>query len=78
LHESKEIIALPASCASLGVDEIYRLHKGVSSVMPLKAEVTDMNGKQDKFLTVVSNLETSEPLWFGKERKKETLNEFKI
>ena len=33
-------------------------------------------GKQDKFLTVVSNLETGEPLWFGKERKKETLDEF--
>jgi transposase len=33
-------------------------------------------GKSDKFLTVVSNLETSEPLWFGTERKKETLDEF--
>jgi transposase len=33
-------------------------------------------GKKDKFLTVVCNLETSEPLWFGKERKKETLDEF--
>src|SRR6266568_1945379 len=25
-------------------------------------------GKQQKFLTVVSNLETGEPLWFGRER----------
>jgi transposase len=33
-------------------------------------------GKSDKFLTVVSNLETGEPLWFGNERKKETLDEF--
>ena len=33
-------------------------------------------GKQQKFLTVVSNLETGEPLWFGRERKKETLDEF--
>jgi transposase len=33
-------------------------------------------GKNDKFLTVVSNLETGEPLWFGKERKKETLDDF--
>jgi len=33
-------------------------------------------GKKQKFLTVVSNLETGEPLWFGRERKKETLNEF--
>jgi transposase len=33
-------------------------------------------GKQQKFLTVVSNLETGEPLWFGRERKQETLDEF--
>jgi transposase len=33
-------------------------------------------GKKQKFLTVVSNLDTGEPLWFGKERKKETLDEF--
>jgi len=33
-------------------------------------------GKKQKFLTVVSNLETREPLWFGGGRKKETLDEF--
>jgi transposase len=33
-------------------------------------------GKQGKFLTVVCNLETAEPLWFGPERKKETLDDF--
>jgi transposase len=33
-------------------------------------------GKKQKFLTVVSNLETGEPLWLGAERKKETLDEF--
>jgi transposase len=33
-------------------------------------------GKKQKFLTVVSNLETGEPLWFGRERKKETLDDF--
>ena len=33
-------------------------------------------GKKDKFLTVVCNLETGEPLWFGKERKQETLDDF--
>jgi transposase len=33
-------------------------------------------GKTDKFLTVVCNLETGEPLWFGTTRKKETLDEF--
>jgi hypothetical protein len=33
-------------------------------------------GKQQKFLTVVTNLETGEPLWFGRDRKKETVDEF--
>jgi len=33
-------------------------------------------GKKQKFLTVVSNLETGEPLWFGAERKKDTLDNF--
>jgi transposase len=33
-------------------------------------------GKKQKFLTVVTNLETGEPLWFGGERKKATLDEF--
>jgi transposase len=33
-------------------------------------------GKKQKFLSVVSNLETGEPLWLGKERKKESLDEF--
>jgi transposase len=33
-------------------------------------------GKKQKFLTVVCNLETAEPLWFGQDRKKETLDGF--
>ena len=33
-------------------------------------------GKKQKFLTVVANLETAERLWFWRERKKETLDEF--
>jgi transposase len=33
-------------------------------------------GKKQKFLTVVSNLQTGEPLWFGGERKQATLDEF--
>jgi hypothetical protein len=33
-------------------------------------------GNKQKFLTVVTNLETGEPLWVGRERKKETLDEF--
>jgi transposase len=33
-------------------------------------------GKKQKFLTVVCNLQTGEPQWFGRDRKKETLDEF--
>jgi transposase len=33
-------------------------------------------GKTVKFLTVVSDLETGEPLWVGRERKQETLDRF--
>ena len=33
-------------------------------------------GKKQKFLTLVCDLETTEPLWFGRERKKETLDAF--
>jgi transposase len=33
-------------------------------------------GKRQKFITVVSNLDCAEPLWFGRERKKETLDQF--
>jgi Flp pilus assembly protein TadG len=40
---------------------------------PLRQMGVDEIGKNDKFLTVVSNLESGEPLWFGNERKKETL-----
>jgi hypothetical protein len=32
--------------------------------------------KAKKFLTVVSNLQSGEPLWFGWERKQETLDRF--
>ena len=33
-------------------------------------------GKQQKFLTVGSHLETGEPLWLGRERQQERLDEF--
>ena len=33
-------------------------------------------GKKQKFITVVSNLDVAEPLWFGQDRKKDTLDEF--
>jgi len=46
--------------------------------MPLKEMGGDeiYLGKKMKFLTVVSNLESAEPVWFGQERKQETLDEF--
>ena len=43
------------------------LHIGVDEIY---------RGKKGKFLTVVCNLETGEPLCFGRERKKETLDDF--
>jgi len=33
-------------------------------------------GRRDKFLTIVSDLETGEPLWAGRDRKRETLDRF--
>ncbi len=33
-------------------------------------------GKKTKFATVVSDLETGEPIWMGRERKQETLDRF--
>ena len=33
-------------------------------------------GKRQKFITVVSNLETAEPLWFGQDRKQATLDRY--
>jgi transposase len=33
-------------------------------------------GRKQKFITVVSNLETAEPLWFGKDRKQATLDRY--
>ena len=57
------------SLKQMGVDEIYR---GKKDTVPSGA----FAAQKDKFLTVVCNLETGEPLWFGQERKKETLDEF--
>jgi hypothetical protein len=49
-----------------------------SGLPPLRQLGVDeiYRGKKGKVLSVVCNLETAEPLWFGRERKKETLNDF--
>jgi transposase len=51
---------------------------GARRIPPLRQMgVDEMHlGKKQKFLTVVCNLETGEPLWFGRERKKETLDAY--
>lgn len=41
-----------------------------------KMGVDEIHLGKIKFITVVSNLETGEPLWFGLERKQATLDEF--
>jgi transposase len=46
------------------------------SKAPFSKRFEEIVGKKDKFLAVVSNLESGEPLWFGKDRKKETLDEY--
>ena len=33
-------------------------------------------GRRDKFLTIVSDLDSGEPLWAGRDRKRETLDRF--
>jgi transposase len=44
---------------------------------PTQMGVDDIHlGKKQKFITVASNVESGEPVWFGRERKKETLDEF--
>ncbi len=55
------------ACESAAASQVGLTQMGVDEIY---------RGKKGKFLTVVSNLETGEPLWFGKDRKKETLDEF--
>src|ERR1035438_4264086 len=49
--------------------DFVHYENGGGRKLPLAAE-------KGKFLTVVCNLETAEPLWFGRERKQETLDDF--
>jgi transposase len=69
---------LPASTVR-AIDLRYLERWSASRKMPALAQmgVDEIYlGKKQKFITVVSNLDTGEPLWFGQERKKETLDEF--
>jgi hypothetical protein len=59
-----------ASMRSAAVERVARQVALSPSTVPA------LLGKKQKSLTVVSDLETGEPLWLGRERKKETLDEF--
>jgi Transposase len=67
-------IAKPASL----VHSLTGANTGGAAASTVRAALRQMGvdeihiGKKQKFLTVVCNLETGEPLWFGRERKKET------
>lgn len=69
---------LPASTVR-AIDLRYLERWSRSRVRPILRQVgiDEIHlGKRRKFLTVVSNLETGEPLWFGPDRKEETLDGF--
>jgi len=69
---------LPASTVR-AIDLRYLERWAASRRKPVLAQmgVDEIHlGKKQKFITVVSNLDSSEPVWFGRERKKETLDEF--
>jgi transposase len=70
------------SCSVRQVARQFRLAASTVRAIDLRYLIEQMGvdeiyfGKQIKFITVVSNLETGEPLWFGQDRKQETLDEF--
>lgn len=69
---------LPASTVR-AIDQRYLERWAASRRKPVLAQmgVDEIYlGKKEKFITVVSNLDSAEPVWFGRERKKETLDEF--
>lgn len=69
---------LPASTVR-AIDLRYLERWAASRRKPVLAQmgVDEIHlGKKQKFITVVSNLDSAEPVWFGRERKKETLDEF--
>ncbi len=69
---------LPASTVR-SIDLRYLERWATSRRKPVLAQmgVDEIHlGKKQKFLTVVSNLNNAEPVWFGRERKKETLDQF--
>ncbi len=69
---------LPASTVR-AIDLRYLERWAASRRKPVLAQmgVDEIHlGKKQKFITVVSNLDSAEPVWFGRERKQETLDEF--
>ena len=69
---------LPASTVrAIDVRYLERWAKGRRKAALREVGVDEIYlGKTQKFLTVVSNLETGEPLWFGQARTEDTLDEF--
>jgi transposase len=69
--------AVGQACESASVRQVARQFRlAASTVRAIDLRCGRDLGKQMKFITVVSNLETGEPLWFGQDRKQETLDEF--
>jgi len=67
----------PSTVRAMDLRYLERWAKGRKKPVLRQMGVDEIHlGKKQKFLTVVSNLETGEPLWFGAERKEETLDEF--
>jgi transposase len=70
-----------AASAVQAIDLRYLERWAASRRMPVLAQmgVDEIHlGKKQKFLTVVSNLDSAEAVWLGRECKKETLDQFLV
>jgi transposase len=67
----------PSTVRAMDLRYLERWAKGRKKPVLRQMGVDEIHlGKKQKFITVVSNLDTGEPLWFGQDRKQETLDEF--
>src|SRR6266481_2978299 len=75
--KAEKVALLPSKVRAIDLRYLQRWAQGRRRPALRQMGVDEIYlGKKQKFLTVVTNLETGEPLWFGRERKKETLDEF--